>query len=274
MKINNAIIILFTAALLILNSCSKTDKTVSEKIEASKTKGIKEHTTLSVLWLQNAAEYKALCHQAFNIAAMRLKEIKRKKGVKYAIVTDIDETVLDNSPYSAMQIKKDIDFNRKDWITWGKMEHAKALPGAVDFFKVADSLGFSVFYISNRWDVQLQETINNLKIWKLPDADAKHVFLKKETSAKQKRRNQVLENYEVVLYLGDNLSDFSAQFDLQGTIQRNRIIDSLRNDFGSKFIVFPNPMYGDWESKGIYENNRGWTNLQKDSIRKTKLIDY
>ncbi len=274
MKGNYSIITLFIVGILILSSCSKTKQTVSEKTETSETKGIKEHTSLSVLWQQNAAEYKALCHQAYNIATMKLKEMKLEKNVKYAIVTDIDETVLDNSPYSAMQIKKDIDFNRKDWITWGKKEQAKALPGAIDFFKFAHSLGFSVFYISNRWDAQLPETLNNLKKLQLPNIDAKHVFLKKETSAKQKRRNRVLENYEIVMYLGDNLSDFSAQFDLQGTVQRHKIVDSLRNDFGSKFIVFPNPMYGDWESKGIYENNRSWTNSQKDSIRKSKLREY
>ncbi|WP_105002612.1 HAD family acid phosphatase [Tenacibaculum sp. SG-28] len=102
--------------------------------------------------------------------------MKLEKGFKYAVITDIDETVLDNSPYSAMQIKKDVDFNSKDWITWGKLEKAKALPGAVEFFTLADSLGFSVFYISNRSNEQLQETINNLKKWQLPNCDAKHVF--------------------------------------------------------------------------------------------------
>ena len=48
----------------------------------------------------------------------------------------------------------------------------------------------------------------------------------------------------------------------------------MQASFGDKFIVFPNPMYGDWESKGIYENNRAWTSEQKDSVRFSKLISF
>jgi predicted secreted acid phosphatase len=55
--------------------------------------------TYPVLWQQTAAEYRALCYQAFNIAALRLNEISKKKlrKQKLAIITDLDETILDNS---------------------------------------------------------------------------------------------------------------------------------------------------------------------------------
>ena len=108
----------------------------------------------------------------------------------------------------------------------------------------------------------------------LPNADTSHVFLRTTSSEKQARRDRVLETHEVVLYMGDNLSDFSDVFDNQSTESRNQLVEDMQASFGDKFIVFPNPMYGDWESKGIYENNRGWTNEQKDSIRLSKLVSF
>src|SRR5882762_5770579 len=52
------------------------------------------------MWQQKAAEYKALCYQAYNLAKLRLDIILLQQHSKpLAIVTDIDETVLDNSPY-------------------------------------------------------------------------------------------------------------------------------------------------------------------------------
>ena len=51
---------------------------------------------LPVLFQQQSAEYRALCYQAFNIATLRLESVKRK-GLPLAIITDIDETILDNS---------------------------------------------------------------------------------------------------------------------------------------------------------------------------------
>ncbi len=252
--------------LILLSNCTKVEKTVNTPI--------REHTISALLWQQNSAEYKALCYQSFNIAKRNLENIKSSESKPYAIITDIDETVLDNSPYNAMQVEKDKDYEKTDWIQWGKLEKAKALPGAVEFFNFADSIGVEVFYISNRYDLQLPETIENLKALNLPNADSDHVFLKTDSSDKQERRNKVLENHEVLLYMGDNLSDFSALFDNQNSKKRNNIASELKSDFGTKFIIFPNPMYGDWETKGIYEGNNNWSNAQKDSIRASKIYSY
>lgn len=246
----------------------KVDTSLKENIP------INEHMMLAVLWQQRSAEYKALSHQAFNIATERILNLEKPQSRPLAIITDIDETVLDNSPYSGMQIQTDVAFDKSDWIEWGKLRKARAIPGAVDFFNLADSLGIQVFYISNRYQEQIEETIENMKTLGLPNADSLHVFLKTSTSKKQERRDRILKDYEVVLYLGDNLSDFASVFDDQGTESRNRSVEEMREFFGKKFIVFPNPTYGDWESKGIYEGNRNWTLVQKDSIRHSKIFSY
>ncbi|MCH2198453.1 MAG: 5'-nucleotidase, lipoprotein e(P4) family [Flavobacteriales bacterium] len=235
---------------------------------------VKEHVVSSVLWQQHSAEYRALCYQAFNIAALRLQQLEGASEKPLAIITDIDETVLDNSPYSGMQVQEDLEFDKNDWIEWGKQQSAPEVPGAVEFFNFADSLGVEVFYISNRYHVQIDETLANMQALDLPNADTSHVFLKTETSEKQARRDRVLNDYEVVLYLGDNLSDFSSVFDGQGTAARNQSAKDLQASFGDQFIVFPNPMYGDWESKGIYEAGRDWSSSEMDSIRKSKIRSF
>ena len=56
--------------------------------------------------------------------------------------------------------------------------------------------------------------------------------------------------------------------------ERDKTVDELSNKFGAGYIVLPNPMYGDWETDGIYEGKYNWNPTQKDSIRKAKLISY
>ncbi len=47
----------------------------------------------------------------------------------------------------------------------------------------------------------------------------------------------------IVLWVGDNITDFP---DLDQTV-RTRPEEAFA-DFGRRFIVIPNPMYGSWES--------------------------
>jgi 5'-nucleotidase (lipoprotein e(P4) family) len=237
---------------------------------------VKEYTIQAILWQQNAAEYKALTYQAYNLAKLQLDKTFAKNNFKkpIAIVTDIDETVLDNSPYSGKQVKLDENYSSIRWTEWVKKERAKEVPGALSFFKYAKSKGVEIFYISNRSSKQTTETIKNLKLRGFPFADKAHVFLKDNSSAKETRRNAVRKTHEIVLFLGDNLSDFSSVFENRSTDNRNKSVDSLKTFFGEKFIVFPNPIYGDWETKGILEGKRNWSNFQKDSIRHKKIISY
>jgi 5'-nucleotidase (lipoprotein e(P4) family) len=98
------------------------------------------------------------------------------------------------------------------------------------------------------------------------------VLLKTNSSDKQPRRDVVLKNHKVVMLLGDNLSDFLSVFMSDSIKERNQLVDDLKEEFGERFIVLPNPMYGDWENHGIYQGKYDWTSKQKDSIRRAKLI--
>lgn len=237
----------------------------------------RDYSIGAVLWQQHSAEYRALAYQAFNLAKMQLDSIieSRKPDQKpMAIVTDIDETILDNSPYSGKQIEMEEDYIPERWTDWVNKKSAKAIPGAVSFFNYAKNRGVEIFYISNRTHDQEEPTLENLRSANFPMADPEHILLVKSTSKKGERRNMVAANYDIVMLLGDNLTDFSSLFDNRSTAERNSIVDSLKGYFGKKFIVLPNAIYGDWETKGILENKYDWNRFQKDSIRRKKVISY
>ncbi|MEM6725949.1 MAG: HAD family acid phosphatase, partial [Bacteroidota bacterium] len=95
---------------------------------------VREYSIQSVLWQQLSAEYKALCHQAFNLARLQLDHqllLKQEGELPLAIITDIDETVLDNSPFNAKMIETDEEYSKENWIKWGQLEEATAVPGAL-----------------------------------------------------------------------------------------------------------------------------------------------
>ena len=83
-----------------------------------------------VLWTQVSAEHRALCHSVFTAATKALERAVRNKAwtaldgqseqrgygkLPPAIIVDVDETVLDNSPYQAWLIQHGRRFSSKDW---------------------------------------------------------------------------------------------------------------------------------------------------------------
>ncbi|HMG09519.1 MAG TPA: HAD family acid phosphatase, partial [Mucilaginibacter sp.] len=98
------------SAILFLNACSPAKKVATTTAvntntpinSTANTSIANDGKVWASLWQQRAAEYKALCFQAYNIARQRVDEgVKRISTKPLAIVTDIDETLLDNSPYDA-----------------------------------------------------------------------------------------------------------------------------------------------------------------------------
>ncbi len=140
-----------------------------------------EHLLQAVSWYQNSAEMKAIYLQSFAWATKIVKEkIGQSTSLPLAVVLDIDETVLDNSPQTAQQIIDGLPFSDKMWDEWCQLKQAEALPGALEFAMETAALGIELFYISNRDIHLLDVTIENLKLAGFPYADAEHVLLKTE----------------------------------------------------------------------------------------------
>ena len=207
--------------------------------------------TLGPLWgslyQQSAAEYKALTLQAYNIAHERLDEYLQQSSDKpFAVITDIDETILDNSPNAVHDALNGRTYSDTSWMAWTKKGEADTVPGAPSFFKYAGSKGVTVFYISNRSVQELSQTIANLQKYNMPYTDSAHLLLRTTTSSKDARRAQVAANYNVVLYFGDNLGDYKGIFDRKSVAGRDSLVHQYAANFGTRFIVLPNPVYGEW----------------------------
>jgi 5'-nucleotidase (lipoprotein e(P4) family) len=227
-----------------------------------------------VLWQQTAAEYRALCYQAFNLASLRVNQIPKEqfKKKKLAIITDLDETILDNSYSEAQLIKDGKQYSSQAWKDWIDRSAATAVPGAVEFLQWAKQKGITIFYISNRSFASVPSTLVNLQKLKLPDADTAHMFFQTDTSSKEKRRQLVMKKYNVVMLLGDNLNDFTQAFELKPIAERFAETDKVKNEWGKKFIVLPNATYGEWEN-AVYEYER-LSPEKKEEKRREKLKGY
>lgn len=265
------LVIAAIVTILLMTGCSSTEQaTNGETVEYNKN----EHYVMAVLWFQTAAEARALYYQAFNLAEMKLDEaIQSQTGdEKLAVILDIDETVLDNSPCRAELIKTDKDF-ATCWLEWVDLIEAKPLPGAKEFLDYTASRGVEVFYVSNRFEAQREVTIENLVSVGFPYADDDHIYLREGGPSKESRRQAIAENYEIILLIGDNVNDFADVFQDKLVPDRAAEVDSLKDEFGNTFIVLPNPMYGDWED-AVYEYERPLRDEEKDSLRKEMLEGY
>ncbi|MBQ9364492.1 MAG: 5'-nucleotidase, lipoprotein e(P4) family [Schwartzia sp.] len=238
--------------------------------KAETTKGdLNNQKVMGLLWMQTAAEYRALCYQAYNIAARSVddalaeRESSGDDGLPPpAIVTDIDEAILDNTPEIARYIyEKDFDYMGV-WMAWCAAAEAEALPGAVDCLNRIASQGVEVFYVTNRNEANHDGTIENLKKLGFPCADDDHLLLKTEPGSKQPRFDSVTKDYDVIFYMGDNAGDWPLGTDTMDSAARNAAIDSAASDFGTRFIAIPNPVYGAWEKAMI----PGWKDMTPEEL--------
>ncbi len=222
----------------------------------------------ATVWFQHSAEQEACYLQAYSLAKNVLFANLQMtdNDMPKAIILDIDETVLDNSPLEAYLIKNNIPYSSEIWDKWVALEKARALPGVHDFLNFAKDSGIEVFYISNRRVKSLQHTINNLQKEGLPFADSMHVLLKDTTSDKTPRRKIVTEKYDVLLYIGDNLRDFSEDFKDRSQKDGKLAVDDNKNLFGKKYIILPNPMYGEWLSQYKGESEEEQTKKMIESL--------
>ncbi len=227
---------------------------------------------MATLYVQRAAEYKALCYQAYNLAQFKLDEkISKYIGNKQlAVIVDIDETVLDNSPFSAKSIIENTDYP-KYWDEWCNLAKAPSIPGSVEFLKYAESRGVETFYVSNRKIHLTPATLKNLQDNGFPFADSSHLFLRSKSSDKEIRRDFIREDHDLLLYFGDALGDFLPAFDEPSTEVRNALAKEVQNSFGEDYIVLPNPTYGTWMNSLL-------TGVPKkanaDSVYKRRLINF
>ena len=232
--------------------------------------GVMAYSMGAVLWQQTAAEAQALQIQGWKLAEMRLQElaVERSKDCR-AVVVDLDETVIDNTPYQAWLLSANTAYP-EGWSEWTARGAAPAIPGAVECLSYAAELGFDVYYVSNRRDSERVGTMLNLERLGLPQVQDDHVLLRTDESSKKKRRDTIMENCEIVLLVGDNLADFAEYFDKGSLEQRRALVNEHTEEFAQRFILMPNPMYGAWEG-AVYDYNYGVSSEERAAMRMNAL---
>ncbi len=230
----------------------------------------------AVAWTQTAIEHDLIYLQTYRDAQSRLLAALADPGwdalaksdrvrplarLQPAVVLDVDETVLDNSPYQARVIKSGGEFNPADWNEWCREERARALPGALAFTQFAASHGIAVFYISNREKDLDSATIANLRKVGFPVSGTDALLglgtLRKGCAQtgtdKGCRRQLVSERYRVLMQFGDQIGDFIdvAQNTPAG---RREVVSNYLPWIGTRWFVLANPTYGSWEP-ALFNNN-------------------
>jgi 5'-nucleotidase (lipoprotein e(P4) family) len=93
-----------------------------------------------------------------------------------------------------------------------------------------------------------------------PEVKEENFFFRTDESDKDARRKMAAEKYNIVLLVGDNLADFDSMLDDRKENYGFNNVDQLKDQFGTFFIILPNPMYGNWEKPLNKDENK--TGLQ------------
>ena len=177
-----------------------------------------------------------------------------------AVIVDIDETILDNSPYQIHIGHQKTTYDQDSWKNWTDKSSAKAMPGAIEFMKFAEQQKCEVFYITNR-DVREQaSTLRNLDSLGFPNVDADHLLLLDGASDKTERRAKVSATHRVALLIGDQLRDYDERFKDRTTNYGKDLVQAMNDSLRRYFILLPNPMYGTFrdavQGKGTDDEKR------------------
>ncbi|MHA6205906.1 5'-nucleotidase, lipoprotein e(P4) family [Dyella soli] len=243
----------------------------------------------AVAWSQTAIEHDLIYRQTYRDAQSRLlaaladkqwdalpkdDRVAPARGLKPAVVLDIDETVLDNSPYQARLVRSGGEYNEAEWAAWCNEQRARALPGVVAFTQFAASHGIAVIYISNRAKDLDQATLANLRKEGLP-VSGPEAFLGLGTfvedceqigTEKGCRRQLISHKYRVLMQFGDQIGDFVTVL-ANNAAGREKAMTPYMDWIGTRWFVLPNPTYGAWEP-ALFNNDY---TAPRDERRRQKI---
>ncbi len=228
----------------------------------------------ATLWQQTSTEHDVLTEQVFRQALVHVDEamadthlsalpiqpsLQGFTRLPMAVVLDVDDTVLDNSPYQAMLLKTGKRFPY-GWDEWVRRAEAPAVPGVTAFLKALRARRITPIFITNRRCAKrpglshpcLQEgdTIRNLLAVGAKGVRGEHVLLRDEepdwNGEKEIRRTTLLPKYRVIAMIGDDLGDFLPGVKKTDPDSRRKAAKAFDKMWGSRWFMLPNPVYGSW----------------------------
>jgi 5'-nucleotidase (lipoprotein e(P4) family) len=162
---------------------------------------------------------------------------------------DADETVISNLRYQLERGSQGMGFTSESWNAWVRRRDATPLPGAAAFLARVRALGGRIAIVTNRLGSECADTEAVFKAHTLvydvmlcrPDgapSDKNPRF----AAVASGRAFGAPAPLDVVAFVGDNILDFPG---LSQAMRREG--DDAFADFGVRFFLVPNPMYGSWQ---------------------------
>ncbi len=230
-----------------LSACSPTRSVVVAPVAPDPQAALSQQNVNAALYQNASAEVAWIYEQAYDHARMKLDANLQESGtLPPAVIVDVDETVLDNSPYELENLLEGRTYTPETWKVWTARAQAQPVPGALDFLEYATSRGCTVFYITNRDADETAVTIANLAAHGFPMADAEHVLTMAGTSDKTERRASVQRGHRVVLMVGDQLTDYDQVLKDRSVDQGLPTVRNMAAELERYFILLPNATYGYW----------------------------
>ena len=193
-------------------------------------------------WVTKSREYKAVCLQTYANAWEKVAAAAKKQKGPWAIVMDLDETVLDNSGYQRRLETSGEAYSQESWEKWVIEEKSGLVPGAKEFIaKVRNLPRGRIIFISNRYARNTEPSRANLQ--KLGIAEDNDIYLLRKDRADLKniRQKEVLKGtgrmkkhgaFKVLAWFGDAAHD---------------VPDDPKLKWGIHKFMIPNPVYGNWD---------------------------
>lgn len=203
----------------------------------------------SIRWVRSSAEYVAACLETFRAVTARVEaEARQRPAGSWAVILDADETVLDNSLYQAERAQAGLAYSDESWAAWVTRREAAPIPGSAPFLTRVRQLGGRIAIVTNRLQSVCADTEAVFQKHSLP-YDAILCRIDGTPSDKNPRFQDVAAGRSrvgstpltVVAFVGDNILDFPT------LSQIIRTQPSAFADFGVRYFLLPNPMYGSWQ---------------------------
>jgi 5'-nucleotidase (lipoprotein e(P4) family) len=207
-------------------------------------------------WARSSAERDGIFFQVYRNATEQVNRAAAGLAPgSWAVILDADETVLDNSPHYLERSGGKLvaePYSEAAFTAWGREARAPALPGSAEFIAHVKSLGGRVVIVTNRVAALCDPTRENLrKLGIMVDAV---ICRPPETGDKNPRYEAVqrgttgtgLPALDVLAWVGDNIQDFPR---LRQDVKDRGPAGYA--DFGVRYFLLPNPIYGSWETNPV-----------------------
>jgi 5'-nucleotidase (lipoprotein e(P4) family) len=200
------------------------------------------HLSGATHWYRDSAEAHAIYEQTYRAAEQSVRmHAAGLPARSWAVILDVDETVLDNSEYQKELDLAGVDYTESTWNQWVARGAAVPLPGAAAFTSAVRQMQGQVILVTNRMQAQCPGTEENLrKAGILFD----RLLCQTDTADKNPRFRSIQEGtsegtapLQILAWVGDNIRDFP------GLSQHEPDL----GEFGTRFFMLPNPLYGSWE---------------------------